>query len=365
MTRLKNARNAVDNGRRGRRASGPVRGAGALRAQMEQLAATALRHRRLQQELTEKMRARAALEQRIRELCAQTEAHEQRRRGDLEQRRAALCARAGRACRRAGRACAGSLAGGPGGAGPRKRGFVPVRGAGRGQGAAGHGAAHAEGRARLDLGARRAAWPRRAGPAAFPACAAWRSRAGRGALPCGVRRRFVRRPHAKKACWAAVRDRSGRKRRRMRRRAQGSGASWTSFFGHFGVSDESQWKPCLRKLEQALAAYTDTDARLREAALRTEGWRRPAPPAPPRRRPQPGRARRQAARFGYGDRRHAGRTAGAPGAPAGGGRAAEPDQRAGRAGSGAAAAAGGVQPRAGGAGKRARRDDPPVCPGPQ
>ncbi len=253
---------------------------------MEQLAATALRHRRLQQELTEKMRARAALEQRIRELCAQTEAHEQRRRGDLEQRRAALAREQAELAAVRDALARGARRRGPGGAGPRKRGFVPVQAQAAGRGQPDTAPPMPKGApvwiwalaALLGLGGLALLLSRLALPGAAALGAGLCLAAFGGVLSASAR---------KKGRLGGGPGPERRKRRRMRRRAQGSGASWTSFFGHFGVSDESQWKPCLRKLEQALAAYTDTDARLRGRPCGRGRWRRPAPPAPPRRRPQP------------------------------------------------------------------------------
>ena len=270
MTRLKNARNAVDNGRRGGALPALCAERAALRAQMEQLAATALRHRRLQQELTEKMRARAALEQRIRELCAQTEAHEQRRRGDLEQRRAALAREQAELA-----AVRDALARELGGAGREELDRAKevlyryeAQAAGRGQpdtappmpkGAPVWIWALA---ALLGLGGLALLLFRLALPGAAALGAGLCLAAFGGVLSASARK--------KKAAWAAVRDRERAEAAAYEAARAGLRGELDEFFGHFGVSDESQWKPCLRKLEQALAAYTDTDARLREAALRTE-----------------------------------------------------------------------------------------------
>ena len=300
MTRLKNARNAVDNGRRGGALPALCAERAALRAQMEQLAATALRHRRLQQELTEKMRARAALEQRIRELCAQTEAHEQRRRGDLEQRRAALAREQAELA-----AVRDALARELGGAGREELDRAKevlyryeAQAAGRGSRTRRRPCRRARpsGSGRSPRCLASAGWPCCFSGLRCPAQPRW----ARGSA---LRRSaaFCPRPHAKKkAAWAAVRDRERAEAAAScggARRAQGRAGR--VFFGHFGVSDESQWKPCLRKLEQALAAYTDTDARLRvKRPCGRRRWRRPAPPAPPRETAAAlAGARRQAARL--------------------------------------------------------------------
>ena len=217
MTRLKNARNAVDNGRRGGALPALCAERAALRAQMEQLAATALRHRRLQQELTEKMRARAALEQRIRELCAQTEAHEQRRRGDLEQRRAALAREQAElaAVRDAlARELGGAGRGQPDTAPPMPKGapvWIWALAALLGLGG-------------LALLLFRLALPDAAALGAGLCLAAFG-----GVLSASA--------HKKKAAWAAVRDRERAEAAAYEAARAGLRGELDEFFGHFGVSD--------------------------------------------------------------------------------------------------------------------------------
>lgn len=270
LARLKNARNAIDNGRRNGALIALCAERDALHAQLERLDAQTERYRRLQQELIEKKRSRAALAQRIEALCAQANAHEQQRLGDLEQRRAALVRERAELT-----AVRESLARELCGAGREELD--------RAKEVLYRYEAQAAGRPQPDsappmpkgapvwlwvlavllgLGGLALLLVRYAVPGAAALGAGLCLAALGGVLSASGRK--------KRAAWSAAQDRARADAAAYETARAGLKGELNEFFGHFGIADEMRWKPFLRELEQKLSTYMDTEARIREIALRMD-----------------------------------------------------------------------------------------------